>query len=118
MAKSKTNLLDLLDSMAPAVRRAFIQSIEDITSQAQLAVIARHIQNGNVEAALTALNLSPEFFAPLDDALRNAYVQGGAAALAGLPVIPDPFPAGELWLALMLETHERKRTFRGSQEIA
>jgi len=96
------DILKLLDKLTPKVRRAFLQSIADIKSEAQLAVIISAIDRGDVESALRALNLKPEFFAPLDDALRAAYMQGGAAALAGLPRLPDPFPAGA-WLRASMD---------------
>lgn len=81
-----------LDRLEPAIRAAFLEAIERITSQAQLQVITGHLQAGNIEAAIVAMNLDPRFFGPLDRAIAEAYWQGGVMALAGLPRIPDPFP--------------------------
>lgn len=103
------DILKALDALAPNVRAAFLASIADIKSEAQLSVIVGALERGDIEAALQALNLRAEFFAPLDDALRAAYLQGGANALAGLPVIPDPFPAGAWLRGLMAAIQERKR---------
>ena len=99
------DLLKLLDKLEPKVRRAFLQSISDIKSEAQLSVIIGALRRGDIESALRALNLKPEFFAPLDDALRAAYMQGGAAALAGLPRLPDPFQVGAWLRASMAGTN-------------
>lgn len=91
------NILKLLDKLAPEVRDAFVAAINDVTSNAQLAVIVGHLEAGRIDAALAALNIRPEFFAPLDDALRTAYLIGGRDALAGFPAIADPFTAAA-WL--------------------
>jgi len=105
-------LLDLLDKLAPDVQAAFLAAIEDVRSEAQMALIVRHISEGNIEQALNALNLRPEFFAPLDDALRAAYLQGGTEALAGLPLarLKDPFPAAAWLLGSMAEIRAQKRS--------
>lgn len=102
-----SRLLRTLDALAPNVRDAFLRAVQDVKSEAQLALIARHLESGQIEMALEALNLRPEFFAPLQDALRAAYLQGGAEALADLPRLPDPFPAGAWWRALMGGTRAR-----------
>ena len=95
------NIKAILDRLEPAIRRAFEEAIADIRSAAQLQAVIGHLEAGNVEAAIVALNLRAEFFAPLDDALRAAFNAGGVSALAGLPALPDPFPARALWRALM-----------------
>jgi hypothetical protein len=84
-----------LAKMEPQLRAAFIAAIHDITSTAQIAVIARAIEEGRVDDAVRAIGLQPAFFAPLDDALRAAYLLGGRDAIAALPVIPDPAGLGK-----------------------
>lgn len=106
------NILKILDELEPSVRDAFLTAVADIKSSAQLSVIAGALDRGDIEAALHALNLRAEFFAPLDDALRAAYLQGGADALAGLPRIPDPFQVAALWRGLTGETPAPKRGSR------
>lgn len=81
----------IVDSLEPAIRRAFLAAVEDIKSEAQLRVVVGHLEAGNIELALDALNLRAEFFAPLDDALRAAYMQGGMEALGLLPALASPF---------------------------
>ena len=81
-----------------------MRAIELITSQAQLQLIIGHLQAGNIEAAIIALNLDPRFFGPLDQAITQAYWQGGVLALAGLPKLPDPFPVAGLSSGLMDDT--------------
>lgn len=90
-----------LDTLDPATRKAFRDAIEGITSRAQMQTIIGHIEAGNIDAAIAALRIDPRFFAPLDRALSEAFYQGGVIALAGLPRLKDPFPAGGWCLALM-----------------
>lgn len=80
----------LLAEHQPAIRRAFLEAIRDVQSSAQLSVIARALEVGDIEAALSALNIRDEFFAPLDEAMRTAYLKGGADMLALLPKPPGP----------------------------
>lgn len=91
----------ILDALEPEVRKAFLDAVGRITSQAQLQTVVGHIQNGNIEAAIAALRVDPVFFQPLDRALSDAYYRGGVAALAALPKIPDPFRAVQRFLASM-----------------
>lgn len=105
--KSKT-IAELLAQIEPRIREAFLAAIADVRSEAQLAVIAGALQEGRTEDAIRALNLGPEFFTPLDDVLRAAYLDGGRNAILGLPALPSPFPQG-VWLsASMAATAGRK----------
>lgn len=99
MAPVNNDLIALLDRLAPQVAQAFLNAIADIKSEARLSLLIRHLEAGNIEAALATMNLSDEFMAPLDQALRDVYITGGAAALAGLPTLADPLPAGLRWCA-------------------
>lgn len=98
MAVSKHDILALAKKLEPSVAKAFIDSINDITSEAQLGLIYGHLASGDVTAAIAALHLRAEFLAPLDDAVRRTYLQGGIDALAGLPRFVDPRVRG-LWYA-------------------
>lgn len=102
------DVLKLVDQLAPDVRKAFLEVINDIKSEAKISVIAGHLENGNIEAAVVALHLREEFFAPLDEAMRAAYLRGGADALSGLPRLFDPFLGSAWLLVLMGEIHAQK----------
>lgn len=86
-----------LAALEPQVRDAFLAAVADVRSSAQLALIVRAIEEGRVDDALLILNVDPAFFAPLDDAIRAAYLMGGRNAIAALPVIPDPASLGKSW---------------------
>lgn len=78
------NLINLLDDLAPSVQRAFLQSIQNIQSDAQLNLIITALEQGDVDRALGFLNIGAAYFAPLDRALSDAYQQGGDWALEGV----------------------------------
>jgi len=84
-----------IDLLEPLIRRAFLQSIADLRSEAQIALVTDAIARGDTNKLYAVLNLDPSFFAPLDRAIQEAYTQGGIQALAGLPVIPDPATGGK-----------------------
>lgn len=71
--------------MAPDLRDAFLQAIGDLRSVAQMQIIEAAIERRDIEAIVQALRLGPEFFAPLDDAMRRAFIAGGAYAINSLP---------------------------------
>jgi len=98
----------LIAALEPTIRNAFLSAVADLRSEAQIAVIVSALDEGRVDDAIKALNLGPEFFAPLDDALRAAYLMGGRDAIAGLPAIADPFPQGAWCFALMARMLKRR----------
>ncbi len=96
-----------IDALEPAIRAAFLQSIADIRSEAQIALVVDALERGDVQRLVTVLNLDPTFFAPLDRAIQGAYLEGGVRALSGLPVIPDPATGGKSSAASMRVTRAR-----------
>ena len=81
------NLMNLLDDLAPGVQQAFLQSISNIQSDAQLNLIITALNDGDIDRALRLLNISAAYFAPLDRALADAYQQGGDWAIEGIKQI-------------------------------
>ena len=71
--------------MRPDLREAFLQAIDDVVSISQIEMIEAAIASGDVQRVMQVLHLGPEFFAPLDDAIRRAFLQGGAYQLSMLP---------------------------------
>ena len=96
MPEIKHDILAMVDRLAPTVRRAFLQSVADIKGEAQQIAVISALNNGDIEGAIQLLNLRPELFGPLDDAIRAAYYQGGVEAMRALPRLPDPLSAGRL----------------------
>ncbi len=106
------DIRDVIAAMEPKVAEAFISAIRDIRSEARLATIAAALEEGRIEDALRALHLEDEFFAPLDDALRAAYIQGGRDAMMRLPAITDPFPVPG-WSSALTRALRRLRQTSG-----
>jgi hypothetical protein len=73
----KTNIIDLLDKLAPEVQKSFILCIQSITSDAQIAIITKALAAGNITLAMSALRVGYEYFSPIDRALQKAYIEGG-----------------------------------------
>lgn len=84
-----------IDALEPVIREAFLRSIADIRSEAQLTLVVDALEKGDAQRLIAVLNLDPTFFAPLDRAIQGAYIEGGIRALSGLPVIPDPETGGK-----------------------
>ena len=84
-----------IEALEPVIRAAFLRSVADIRSEAQLSLVIDALELGDVQRLVTVLNLDPTFFAPLDRAIQGAYLEGGIRALSGLPVIPDPGTGGK-----------------------
>ena len=95
MARIPANLQAQIDALEPLIRDAFLQSIADMRSEAQMALVIDALERGDVAQLIVVLNLDPSFLAPLDQAIQGAYIQGGFRALSGLPVIPDPATGGK-----------------------
>ena len=95
MSKTPKALQAAIDALEPQFRKAFMAAVQDIRSNAQMAVVIRAIEEDRIADAMQALNVDPAFWAPLDDWTRAVYLQGGRDAIAALPVIPDPAGLGK-----------------------
>lgn len=95
--------------MRPELRAAFLQAIDDVRSTAQLTAIEAAIDRGDVQAVLAALRIGPEFFAPLDKAIADAFIAGGAYTLNSLPK-RHPATGGQL-IVRFQGRHQRAETW-------
>ncbi len=85
---SRRAFLEALDKIEPQLRTAFERAIQDIQSTAQLTALEAAIARGDIAAAIRAIQLGAEFFAPLDRAISNAFEQGAIFQLSTLPKKP------------------------------
>jgi len=72
---------ELLDSLSDSVRAAVLKSVENIKDRIVMANLVRAIESGDVAAVVRALNLSDEFFDPVADSIRHAYLTAGQATM-------------------------------------
>lgn len=113
--------------MRPVIRNAFLQAIADIKRTADMDALITALERGDVAGALAALKLGPEYFAPLDEAIRTTFAAGGNYALDSLPKrnpatgselvirFQGRHPRSETWLSrqsskLIVEITEGQRT--------
>lgn len=82
---TKSAFLRELKRIAPTVSEAFEAAIVDISSSAKFSAIADAIKRGDVEAVILALQLKPEFFAPLDRAIEAVFYAGGSHSIKRIP---------------------------------
>lgn len=101
---SRVEFLAMLDKVSPTLRRAFEEAVQDIRSSAQLRLVEDAIQRGDVEAAMRALQLGSEFFAPLDRAISEAFYQGGVYQMSRLPKAPSTGSQGPVVLRFNTRT--------------
>ena len=69
----------------PVVRDAFLEAVREIVSRAEIGRIIEALERGDIEAALAAVHFDGAAFAPVAEAVRQAYVAGGVNAVAGAP---------------------------------
>lgn len=89
MARLPKDVQAALDRLEPALRNAFLEAIDRITSAAQMNRLVAMIEAGQIEEAIEALRIEEGFFSPLNDQVRAAYLDGGNIVLAGLK-LKDP----------------------------
>lgn len=77
MSAKRIELLQLLESMGPALSKAFLDAISQITSRAQMKRLALALKVGDVSAALEAAGMRVGSWVVLTEAVRNAYIEGG-----------------------------------------
>lgn len=93
MASNRNSLELLLDRLEPVVREAFIAAIADIRDNVDLKSLIARIERGDIEGALRALQIEDASFAPLAEALRQAFNDGGKATADRVPNLR--LPTGE-----------------------
>lgn len=73
----KSNIPNVGSRAEDRIRRAFLESVATIKSEAQVSQIAEAIAAGRFERAIELLNLEPGYFSPLVLALQGAFVDAG-----------------------------------------
>lgn len=71
------------------IAQAFMDAIADLKRAADVRRVIAALSARDVQAAIEALHLQPEAFAPLQDAIARAYGAGGQAAVLSMPPLKD-----------------------------
>ncbi|AZV00271.1 phage minor head protein [Paracoccus kondratievae] len=83
-------ILDALSQLEPRMAQAIIEAFQNMTDAVALQRAEAAILAGDMEAAIEALRISPEWFTRSNEALRQAFLEGGAIAVAAMRV-RDPY---------------------------
>lgn len=81
----------LVQQFAPLIRVAFLEAIDDITSNIVLRRVVERLERFDINGAIKAMHLDEAAFRSLDEAIRQAFNGGGVAAVEGMPTLRDPF---------------------------
>jgi hypothetical protein len=88
-AALRKQIRSLVDRLEPGVAEAFAASVADMRDNVVLRRVVEALEAFNVDEAIRALNIEAAAYAPLRRALAQAYDDGGAATVAGLPRLRD-----------------------------
>lgn len=104
------NLPQITAAQERAVLTAFRKAVQSVKDQVVIHEIVRLLEVGNVDGVIELLQLDRATFEPLEEAIRQAYRQGGLTGAEQIGAIPTETgtlvmrfnmaaPAAEAWLA-------------------
>lgn len=79
------DILGLIEAWAARLKRAFLDAVALIRDRAQISLIVKMLDRGDVEGAIQAVGLDPVAFRGLETELAQAFEAGGNAAMADIP---------------------------------
>jgi hypothetical protein len=83
MARSQVRLFaQLIAELEPTIRRGFMASVADLQANVDWRALLVALEQGNIEAAISALNIDPAAWAEYSQAMTAAYAQAGASTAA------------------------------------
>lgn len=82
---------ELLAKYEPEMAQAFLESIEAVGENADLKAMRAALENGNIEAAIQAMDLDTADFYRLEEKFREVFITAGVELSDGAPVKDDPF---------------------------
>lgn len=97
----------LIAELEPRVRAGFMASVTDLTANVNWRELLANLEAGNIEGAISALNISPAAWQQYSEAVSAAYAASGSAAAAqiraiGIGTIGTRFnmmnPRAEQWI--------------------
>lgn len=88
MAASKIDRL--IETWDPVLQKAFIESFNNVKNLSQINQIVKALENGDVTAAMKAVNLDTANFRPFDKAIAAAFEAGGNSTAGGFPPLGEP----------------------------
>ncbi len=89
---TRRQLEKLAEGFEPKIRRAFLAAFEDVRNQAGVNAMAELIRIGRVDALTEALGINSARFAPLAEAVRSVFAEGGRLAALEIPPLVSNAP--------------------------
>lgn len=101
---------ELLAKYEPALAKAFGHAIDEIKSAIVMRVVVERLERGDIDGAISAMQLDPDAYSALEIAIAEAYNAGGVNLIGELPKLAEPEGArvvfrfgvrnleGETWL--------------------
>lgn len=86
VARMPRDIQEALDRLEPRLRDAFLAAIQSMRDAAVLGQIEARLLLNDIEGAIEALRIDPQWFGPLHEAYRAAYIEGGETLLSGMKV--------------------------------
>lgn len=114
---SQRKINQLLDKLEPAAARAFLRAVANIRSRSRLRDLEAAIQLQDIDRVMRVVGLSSGAWADVTEAVRRAYIEGGALVAADAPsqlgfVFDINNPQAQAWLA----THSSNFVTRINQD--
>lgn len=97
----------LIAELEPTIQRGFMASVTDLNANVNWSRLLAELERGNIEGAISALNISPAAWAEYSSAMTAAYAKAGASTAAqivqsGVGPIGTRFnmtnPRAEAWI--------------------
>ena len=85
-SRQQRQVAELLRTFEPAIAQAFRDAIAKATASIDLKQLKAALESRDIERAVRLFRLEQGAFFPLADAIRSAYVAGGALTGSGLPL--------------------------------
>lgn len=90
-SKSARQIIEeLVQKHEPVLRSAFLSAIDDIRNSITLRIVVERLERGDVLGAIEAMQIEREAFSRFEQALFDAYADGGQAEVGNLPLVRDP----------------------------
>lgn len=77
----------LISEWEPRLRKAFLDGVYRVRSQAQIDAIARALERGDVETAIRGVGIDPTSFRNLDKTIGEAFEAGGEFTARQFPAV-------------------------------
>lgn len=90
MSKLDAEILAIMQKQEPAIRRAFEKAIKDIRDGAKLTALRDALKRGDIEGAVSAVEIDNAAFSELRGAILNVYGNAGVATVDNVAwIYPD-----------------------------